>query len=85
MSRKTDEAPLSQPPISSSAIDSPIDPAIVQRASEWMARLWSGEASDDDKAACEQWRTLHPDHERAWNRLQVMEDKLHGIPRDVRH
>jgi len=29
----------------------PIDPAIVQRAAEWMARLWSGEASDADRAA----------------------------------
>ena len=82
MNRKTDEIP-SQPQTSSSVIDSPIDPAIVQQASKWMARLWSGEASDDDKAACEQWRTLHPDHERAWNRLQVMEDKLHGIPREI--
>lgn len=84
MSRKTDETPsASQSQISSSVIDSPIDPAIVQRASEWMARLWSGEASDDDKAACEQWRALRPDHERAWNRLQLMEDKLHGIPREI--
>jgi len=84
MSRKTDEtASASQPQTSSSVIDSPIDPAIVQRASEWMARLWSGEASNDDKAACEQWRALHPDHERAWNRLQLMEDKLHGIPREI--
>lgn len=84
MSCKTDETPsASQSQISSSVIDSPIDPAIVQRASEWMARLWSGEASDDDKAACEQWRALHPDHERAWNRLQLMEDKLHGIPREI--
>lgn len=84
MNRKTDEIPsVSQPQVSSSVIDSPIDPAIVRRASEWMARLWSGEASDDDKAACEQWRAVHPDHERAWNRLQVMEDKLHGIPREI--
>ena len=84
MSRKTDETPsASQSQISSSVIDSPIDPAIVQRASEWMARLWSGEASDDDKAACEQWRAVHPDHERAWNRLQLMEDKLHSIPREI--
>ena len=84
MSRKTDETPpASQPQISSSVIDSPIDPAIVQQASKWMARLWSGEASDGDKAACEQWRAVHPDHERAWNRLQVMEDKLYSVPREI--
>ncbi|RIX79310.1 FecR domain-containing protein [Acidovorax cavernicola] len=63
---------------------SPIDPAVVQRAAQWMARLWSGEASEQDRAACERWRAQHPDHERAWRRLQGFDDKLHGaVPRDV--
>nr|WP_315844767.1 FecR domain-containing protein [uncultured Achromobacter sp.] len=53
-----------------------IDPAIVRRASQWMARLWSDSASDADLAACAQWRAAHPDHERAWSRLQVMDAKL---------
>ncbi|QOF81784.1 FecR domain-containing protein [Variovorax sp. 38R] len=48
-----------------------------------MARLWSGEASDQDRAACERWRAQHPDHERAWCRLLGFDDKLHGVPRDV--
>lgn len=48
-----------------------------------MARLWSGEASGEDKAACARWRTEHPDHERVWNRLQSFDDKLHGVPREV--
>ncbi len=57
----------------------PIDPAIVRSASEWMARLWSDSASPADLAACEQWRAAHPDHERAWNRLQVMDAKLQSV------
>lgn len=61
--------------------DRSIDPSIVQRASEWMARLWSGEASDEDKAACAAWRAAHPDHECAWNRLQAVEDRLVAVPR----
>jgi transmembrane sensor len=61
----------------------PIAPAIVQRACEWMARLWSDEASDADRTACYRWRAEHPDHERAWRRLQVVEDKLYSVPRDV--
>ncbi|NUA27815.1 DUF4880 domain-containing protein [Cupriavidus basilensis] len=48
-----------------------------------MARLWSGDATDADKAACAQWRAAHPDHERAWNRLQVMEGKLDSVPREI--
>ncbi|MFT3803618.1 MAG: FecR domain-containing protein [Burkholderiaceae bacterium] len=58
------------------AIEAAIDPAVVQRASEWMARLWSGEASADDIAGCEAWRAAHPDHERAWSRLQALDDQL---------
>lgn len=60
-----------------------IDAAIVRRAAEWMARLWSGEASGEERAACERWRAEHPDHERAWSRLQLFEQKLGGVPRDV--
>ncbi|WP_408908278.1 FecR/PupR family sigma factor regulator, partial [Variovorax paradoxus] len=67
----------------SPALPGPLDPAVVRRAAEWMARLWSGEASDQDRAACERWRAQHPDHERAWNRLQSFEDKLHALPREV--
>lgn len=57
----------------------PIDPAIVRRASAWMARMWSGEASAADQAACDAWLAAHPDHLRAWTRLQVMEGKLGGV------
>ena len=60
-----------------------IDPAIVQRASEWMARLWSGEASEADRSACAAWRAAHPEHERAWNRLQAMEEQLIRLPREA--
>lgn len=67
----------------SPALPGPLDPAVVRRAAEWMARLWSGEASDQDRAACERWRAQHPDHERAWNRLQSFEDKLHALPREA--
>jgi transmembrane sensor len=48
-----------------------------------MARMWSGEVGDDTRAACEQWRASHPDHERAWRRLQAVEGKLLGVPREV--
>ncbi|MGB3431284.1 FecR domain-containing protein [Achromobacter sp.] len=57
----------------------PIDPAIVRRASEWMARLWSDRVDAADIAACEQWRAAHPDHERAWSRLRAMDSKLEQV------
>jgi len=61
----------------------PLDPAIAQRAAEWMARLWSGEASAQERAACEAWRAAHPAHERAWRRLQAMDDRLDSVPRQA--
>ena len=61
----------------------PIAPAVLQRAAEWMARLWSGEASEADAAACVAWRAAHPEHERAWARLQRFEQQFDTIPREV--
>lgn len=61
----------------------PIAPAVLQRAAEWMARLWSGEASEADAAACAAWRAAHPEHERAWARLQRFEAQFDAIPREV--
>lgn len=60
-----------------------IAPAMLQRAAEWMARLWSGDASEADAAACAAWRAAHPEHERAWARLQRFEQQFDTIPREV--
>ena len=56
-----------------------IDPAIVQRAAEWMARLWSEDAKPLDQADCARWRAQHADHELAWQRLQAFDDKLGSV------
>lgn len=58
----------------------PIDSAVLQQASAWMARLWSGQATDADRLACAAWRSAHPEHDRAWSALtgfdQALDDKL---------
>lgn len=48
-----------------------------------MARLWSESASEADRAACAAWRAAHPDHERAWQQLDVFQRKLDRVPREV--
>ena len=53
----------------------PLDPAILRQAAEWIAQLWSDDASDQDRADCARWRAGHPDHEQAWQRLTAFEDK----------
>lgn len=57
----------------------PLSPQVVQQAARWMARLWSDNASAADHAACAHWRGQATEHERAWQRLQVMEQKLGTI------
>ncbi|KKO64733.1 fec operon regulator FecR [Janthinobacterium sp. KBS0711] len=68
----------------SSQLDSaPIAPAVLQRAAEWMARLWAEDASAADADACAAWRAAHPEHERAWARLQRFARQFDALPREV--
>ncbi|MCA1326103.1 FecR domain-containing protein [Herbaspirillum sp. alder98] len=56
------------------------DQDIVHQAACWMARLWSDNASAADRIACDHWRGQRPEHERAWQRLQLMEQKFSAMP-----
>ncbi|MCI3207861.1 MULTISPECIES: FecR domain-containing protein [Pandoraea] len=58
---------------------SPLAPEVVERASLWLARLWSETVTAEDIAACERWRAAHPDHERAWARLGVIGQKFQAL------
>ncbi|VVD80409.1 iron dicitrate transport regulator FecR [Pandoraea capi] len=57
----------------------PLAPEVVERASLWLARLWSETVTAEDIAACERWRAAHPDHERAWARLGVIGQKFQAL------
>lgn len=60
-----------------------IDPEVVNQASEWLMKLWSGVATAEDHRACSHWRAAHAEHERAWKRLLRLEQKLDIVPRNV--
>lgn len=66
-----------------SSMSAAIDPAVARRASQWMARLWSDDVTDADHEACAAWRAEHPEHERAWSRLQGLDGKLQSVPREA--
>lgn len=57
--------------------------SVLDQASEWLVKLWSGIATHEDYQACERWRAAHADHERAWQRLQAIDRKLEIVPRSV--
>ena len=52
-------------------------------ALEWQVTLWSGEVTPQEQDAFERWRTAKPEHERAWQRVQQMGQRLHAAPGGV--
>jgi transmembrane sensor len=74
---------MPEPLESPSASDGRLDAAIVDQASEWLVKVWSGVATPEDLDACAHWRAEHADHERAWQRLQALEQKLETIPPQI--
>lgn len=60
-----------------------IDAGIVREAAGWLAQLHSGEASEADHLAWQQWRHRSAEHERAWQRAETLLGTLGGIPAEV--
>lgn len=42
---------------------------VGQAASEWIARLNADDVSDDDRAHCDAWRSVHPAHARTYDSM----------------
>ena len=53
---------------------------VVEQAIAWRVRLVSGEASADDAQSCLHWRQQAPQHEQAWQRLEVIGLRFAGVP-----
>lgn len=60
--------------------DAPITPAIVEQASEWLMLHWGGELDADQRQAFARWQIANPEHQRAWQRLQQLQQTLGGVP-----
>jgi len=60
----------------------PIDRAIAREAAQWLASLYDGQ-SEEDVAACKRWRAADPEHERAWQRAQRINQKFGIVPKAV--
>lgn len=52
---------------------------IARRAVEWMVELQSPPVPDELRREWQQWLTSHPDHERAWQRIEAVNDRLRGL------
>ncbi|WP_371869566.1 FecR domain-containing protein [Duganella flavida] len=56
-----------------------ISPKALEEAAEWLVRLQDG-ATSADRNACEQWRGSDPQHALAWERAQLLMNKLGTLP-----
>lgn len=65
----------------------PIAPGVVDCAIVWHVRQASGQMSQAEQAALADWLAQHPDHARAWQRLQHIGEHLRQgrpeLPADV--
>ncbi len=53
-----------------------VSPQIARRAVEWLVALQSGDVS---REALQAWLAQHPDHVRAWQRIESVNNKLRGV------
>lgn len=60
-----------------------IDRQVAREAAQWFTRLHDESASAAERAACEQWRAQHQDHERAWQLAQRFSAQVQRIPARV--
>lgn len=60
----------------------PIDRAVAREAAQWLASLYE-EQTPEDMAACARWRAADPEHERAWQRAQHINQKFGIVPSAV--
>jgi ferric-dicitrate binding protein FerR (iron transport regulator) len=54
--------------------------SLIEQAIAWSIALASGTATEEQLAACQCWRDANPEHEQAWQQVQVVEQTFHQIP-----
>ncbi|RZT39239.1 FecR domain-containing protein [Cupriavidus agavae] len=60
-----------------------IPPNVAERALEWLVELQDTGASPQVTEAWQRWRTEHPDHERAWQRIESVRGRLQPLASPV--
>lgn len=59
--------------------------AAAEQAIAWMVKLQSGTARPGDVQAWQRWRAEHPDHQRAWARLEAVGRRVQSLPSALAH
>jgi transmembrane sensor len=59
--------------------------AIARRAVEWMVELQSPPVADELLREWQLWLASDPDHQRAWQRIEAVNDRLRGLGNGPQH
>ncbi|GMG93210.1 FecR domain-containing protein [Cupriavidus metallidurans] len=62
-----------------SAQDLGIPPHVARAAVEWLVTLQGGETNEASLAAWRHWLSQHPDHARAWARIEAVNARLRDV------
>lgn len=56
--------------------EAPISAQVAEHAVEWLIELQAEPVAAETLAQWRQWRAAHPDHERAWQRIEAVNGQL---------
>lgn len=56
-----------------------LSPAVAQRALEWLVELQGDPVAPETVREWASWRAAHPDHERAWRRIESVQGTLQPL------
>lgn len=65
--------------------EAPIPQEVRRQAVEWLVELQSEHVSETLREHWRQWRAAHPDHERAWQRVESFGSRLRELPSPLAH
>lgn len=57
--------------------------ALRKETVAWVVRLCSGAATEADRQAWQLWHQQHPDHQRAWQRIQGINSTVQQVPTGI--
>jgi transmembrane sensor len=58
----------------------PLPAHVLEAAGDWLMRLHDAPHDSGQRAACAAWCAQHPDHARAWQRAQRLQDLFRRVP-----
>ena len=64
-------------------MSAPISREVARQAAHWFVLMHEQPLSAAQQQACARWRATDPEHERAWQRVQHVQQQLGGLPPSV--